>query len=436
VRATALEEQDTEAVAAPNRWQRLPLLRPLSLRDFRLIWVGETISLLGDQFYFVALTWLTLQLTGSGLALGTLLMAAAIPRAALMLAGGAITDRFSPRFLMLASNLLRGILVAIVAGLLLLNAVQLWELYVLAVIFGAVDAVFYPASNTILPMLLDEPRLRAGTALMQGTLQGTTLIGPALAGILIATVGSVSGTGAAFAFDAASFAVASLALWLIRGGMRAPTGISSADAPSRPASTGLLADIGAGLRYAWDDPVIRSLLFVIAAVDFSFAGPFGVGLASLAHTRFVGGAAAFGTMISGWGAGALIGTIIGGSLSRVRRRGITTLLLVAVMGCGLAFIGFAPSVVLATVLVAAIGIGSGFVNVIMVPWLQTRTDAAMLGRVMSLIMFASVGLAPLSYAVSGALVSFNLTLLFAVAGAVVVASAALAFSNRPMRTID
>ena len=84
------------------------LLRPLRDRDFRLIFGGETISVLGDQFHFVALAWLALQLTGSGLALGSVLMTAAIPRAVFVLVGGAFSDRFSPRTLMLVSNVIRG----------------------------------------------------------------------------------------------------------------------------------------------------------------------------------------------------------------------------------------------------------------------------------------------------------------------------------------
>ena len=89
------------------------LLRPLRIRDFRLLFAGETISVLGDQFHFVALTWLALQLTGSGLVLGTVLMTAAIPRAVFMLVGGAFSDRFSPRTLMLLSNAIRAVVVGV-----------------------------------------------------------------------------------------------------------------------------------------------------------------------------------------------------------------------------------------------------------------------------------------------------------------------------------
>ena len=119
-------------VSAPDKPRGPALLQPLRLRDFRLVFTGESISLLGDQFHFVALAWLTLQLTGSGLALGTVLMAAAIPRAVFMLVGGALSDSLSPRSLMLVSNALRSVVVALIAFLVLSGNAQLWQLYVLA----------------------------------------------------------------------------------------------------------------------------------------------------------------------------------------------------------------------------------------------------------------------------------------------------------------
>src|SRR6187401_2569774 len=99
---------------------------PLSVRNFRLLWIGEGISLLGDQFYLIALPWLVLQLTGSALALGTVMALASIPRALFMLVGGVLVDRFSPRKVIFASNLIRMILVGLLAALVLTNNIQLW----------------------------------------------------------------------------------------------------------------------------------------------------------------------------------------------------------------------------------------------------------------------------------------------------------------------
>jgi MFS family permease len=420
------------APRALQRVRQFSLWQPLQTRNFRLLWIGESISLLGDQFHFVALSWLTLQLTGSGLALGTVLMAASIPRAVFMLVGGAVSDRLSPRGLMLVSNAARAAFVAALTALILRDAVQLWHLYVLAVAFGVVDAFFHPAFMTMVPALVDKERLEPGNALLRGTAQLSVLLGPAPAGLLIATVG----LAAAFAIDAFSFLVATVTLGLMTGVGR-PASAPADEAGLAPGQAdGLLASIHAGLRYAWSDPVTRAMLFIVAAVDFAFVGPFNVGLASLADHRFVGGSVAFGAMLSTWGAGALLGTLVAGSIGQPRRRGRIMLAVVSVLGLGLASLGVAPNVVLACAVIGAIGMGSGFVNVILIAWLQARTESNMLGRVMSMVMLASLGLAPISYALAGALVDLHATLVFAVAGAIVLTAMLLSAANQTVRNID
>jgi len=412
-------EPPAGALVEPVARSRFALIQPLRERDFRLVFSGESISLLGDQFHFVALAWLTLQLTGSGVALGTVLMTVAIPRALFMLLGGAMSDRISPRSLMLVSNALRTVVVAIIAALVLTGHAQLWQLYVLALIFGTVDAFFHPALNTIVPMLVSERLLSPANALVQIMMQLSGLIGPAIAGVVVATLN----TGPAFAFDAASFAVATVTIWLVRGGRRAaPT--ATADGTAQRPSEGVLANIGAGVAYAWRDPAIRSLVLLVAAFNFAFNGPLLVGLPYLADTRFQGGAAAFGIIISAYGAGALGGAILAGSLRHVPRLGLVTLLTASAMGVGLALLGNVPTVLLAVVAMAAIGLGAGFINVRIVAWLQARTPEAMRGRVMSLVLLGAVGLSPISFAISGVIIDFGaVSLMFAVAGAIVVAAA-------------
>ncbi len=198
---------------------------PLAVRDFRLLWIGESISLLGDQFYMIALPWLVLQLTGSALALGAVLALASIPRALFMIIGGALVDRFSPRSVMFASNLVRMVLVGVLALVVLAGGIQLWMLYVLALAFGTADAFFFPASSAILPALLESDQLEMGNTLMQGMAMLSMFVGPVIAGVVIAAlsgsqtadaVPGVEGIGIAFALDALSFLASLFALWLIR----------------------------------------------------------------------------------------------------------------------------------------------------------------------------------------------------------------------------
>jgi MFS family permease len=413
----ASDSSTTAGVATPQR-SRLALIQPLRERDFRLVFSGESVSLLGDQFHFVALAWLTLQLTGSGVALGTVLMATAIPRVMFMLVGGAMADNLSPRTLMLGSNALRTVVVAVIAALVLTGNAQLWQLYILAFMFGVVDAFFHPALNTIVPMIVSERLLSPANALVQVMQQLSGLIGPAIAGLVVAAVN----TGPAFAVDAVSFAVATLTMLMVRGGRRAAPSATPQGADHQPPA-GLLANIGSGLAYAWRDPAIRSLILLVAAFNFAFTGPLMVGLPYLADS-LLGGAAAFGIILSAYGAAALAGAVLAGSLRHVPRLGLVTLLTAAAMGVGLAFLGGVPNVILAVAAMAAIGLGAGFINVRLVSWLQARTPEAMRGRVMSLVLLGAVGLAPISLAISGAIIDFGaVSLMFAVAGAIVVAAA-------------
>ena len=421
--ATPLVTPEQPPTAGPN------ILQPLRERDFRLVFTGETISLIGDQFHFVALAWLTLQLTGSGFALGTVLMVAAIPRAVFMLVGGALSDRFSPRTLMLASNALRGVVVGIVAALVLTGNAELWQLYILAGVFGVVDAIFHPALNTIVPMLVSERQLPPANALVQIMQQASTLIGPAIAGLVVAAVQ----TGPAFAIDAASFVIATLTLLLIRGGRRPAR--SKADGAG---AEGLLGTIGSGIAYVWRDPPVRSLVLLVAAFNFAFAGPFQVGLPYLADTRFTGGAALFGILVSAAGAGALGGAALAGSLSHVPRLGLVTMLIAGGMGLCLGLVGLAPHVAVVLLAMLGIGLGSGFINVRVIAWLQQRTPEAFRGRVMSLVFLGSIGLAPMSLAISGAIIDFGaVTLMFVVAASIVLAAAAVGLlSGVPAQMTD
>lgn len=414
----------------PSPKHRL-LPRPLASRDFRLLWVGESVSLIGNQFYLVALPWLALRLTSSGFAIGAVLMTAAIPRAVFMLAGGALSDRFTPRSLMLISNLARAFLTAIIAVLVHYETIETWHLYVLSALFGLFDAFFYPAFTAIVPRLLPKEQLATGHSLLQGSVQFMMLLGPALAGILI----TAGGLGLVFGFDAGTFIFAALMLWLMRDRDEGPA-TTSGEGLDGPHQVGVIAAIREGLRYTWNDTVLRAALLIIAATNFSFAGPFTVGLASLAAFRFRGDATAFGTMLSAWGGGALLGAVVSGSLSRVRNRGLLLVATSGTLGVGLALLGFAPSLLTASIIIFVMGFGSGFINVQVFAWLQGRTDQRMQGRVMSLVLFAAVGLAPLSYALAASLVEVNATIMFIVAGAIVLAAAVFTASNRELRTID
>ena len=197
-----------------------------SNRNFQLLWWGQGVSVLGDQFYLIALPWLVLQLTGDPRSMAGVLAAAAVPRALLMLVGGLLSDRFSSQRVMIVSNLARFVVVGALSVMVAADAVDLMLLYVCAFFFGVADALFYPAELAILPKIVPAHSLPRANALVAGATRLAALFGPMAAGLLIAgQIGATgaggperSGMAAAFAVDAVTFLISLLTLAQIRQG--------------------------------------------------------------------------------------------------------------------------------------------------------------------------------------------------------------------------
>ncbi|HJT17424.1 MAG TPA: MFS transporter, partial [Thermoanaerobaculia bacterium] len=351
----------TEAVAVE---------RPRSVfanAHFRNLWIGGTVSAVGDQFYLVALPWLVLQLTGSNLAVGTVLMCAAVPRAVLMLAGGAVSDRIAPRRVMLTTVSMRTLFVGAVGVLAWFHIIQLWHLYVLASAFGIADAFGLPAFQALLPSLVEREQLQTANASFQSAYQVATLIGPAPAGIVV----KAFGTAWAFLIDALSF------LFILAPIYTLPR----TDPPPRQEGKHFGHDIMDGLHYVWRDKAMRTLIMLMAGVNLCVAGPIIVGLAALGKFRF-GSPAAFGILISCWSAGAVLGSIVSGTRKQRTHRGWTMIvnsLLVA--GC-IGAVGFLASELSIGVLLSISGLAGGYNNIVLITWVQHRVEPAFMGRVM------------------------------------------------------
>ena len=416
-----LEETDAAAaVVSPPR-------RPWTLfasPSFRKLWVASSLSLFGYFFSYIAVAWLVLQLTGSSIALGSVLVVGAVPRALLMAVGGAVTDRLSPRVTMIASMGLRAMFVAPFALLVITGHAQMWQVYVISLVMGAGDAFFVPARTSILPSVVADTELESGNAILMITGQASLVVGPVLGGLVVAALG----TGWAFAGDALFFAIGLLfVLWM-------PSSQARSTEKQIP-SGGLARQIVDGLRYAWSDYGIRLTLIVIAVVDFAANGAIGVGLPVLAHGRYSAGATGLGVLFAAWGVGATVGAIGAGMVRPPKRMGLLVVALCAWLGLGMVGVGLVPSLLPATVLMGLSGIGTGVVNTYGMSWLQRRTDRSMQGRVMSLIMLASVGLTPVGYAASGFAAQLSPTLLFLIAGGMMVACAIGAVANSRVRSL-
>jgi len=392
---------------------------PLRNGYFRQLWAGRAISNLGDQFYLVALPWLILSLTNSGVALGTIMMTGAIPTAVLMLAGGVLSDRFSARKILISTASVRMICVALLGVLVAMHAVALWQIYVLAFTFGVADAFASPASQTLLPSIVASDQLPAANSVTQSTQQLTSIVGPAPAGLVVKALGSAS----AFFIDAISF------LFVIAALFRLP------DPPrSSTPKTGMLRAIGEGLRYINSDVAMRSLLLVAAALNFCLAGPISIGLMWIAKHQF-GSPIAFSVFVAAVAAGGLAGAIAAGAF-KPRQRGVLMLTVAVAIALGTAVLGVVTALWVVGAVLFAMGASAGFLNVHIVAWFQQRVDRSMLGRAMSVIMFAAVGLQPISLAIAGVAVTWSLTGMFFAAATIMLLVATIAGLQGSVREIQ
>ncbi len=428
--STAVPEDSPPATGG-----RITRLRSMSIwgagrvRDFRLLWAGEGVSVLGDQFHAVALSWLVITLTGSGLALGVVLIAVSVPRALLLMPMGVVADRRPARSLMLFAHLARAAIVAVVAVLAATGHASIPALALLGVLFGCADAVYLPAQQAFVPRTVGPDRLASANALLQGTLQLVSIVGPPLAGLVVA----IAGTGIAFGVDAASFLVAAgfvalisgvgVAVTASAGGGQQAGAVTETAVPAASASPeSFLTSLRGGLAYVFADRGVAAMLAVSLVLNLALNGPGSVGMAWLAQLRYHAGAAGLGLLVAGWALGGLTGTVVAGN-ARLDRQGRVILAAIAVSGVATAGVGFAGSLPVAAGLFAVAGLCIGYVNIVAVSWLQARVEVAMLGRVMGVVMLVGFGISPLSMALAGALIDLNATLLFVGAGVLVVVAA-------------
>jgi DHA3 family tetracycline resistance protein-like MFS transporter len=390
---------------------RRGLLAPLRHRDFRLLWTGMSISLLGDGAFLVALAWQVYQLSDAPTAMGVVGMAMTIPTIAFLLVGGALSDRLNRRHLMLAADVARMLAAATLAVLSLTGALEIWHVAALVAVYGTGQAFFAPAFDAIVPDLVPAHLLAQANALDQLVRPiALRMAGPAIGGVLVGAMGA----GAAFALDAASFAASALALLVMR--------------PPAPRRTAARAGSVIGdLRDGWHFVRTRRWLWVTfasAAVAYLlFMGPVEVLVPYVVKHDLGAAASDLGLVFGAGGLASILTAIALGQLGLPRRT--------------MTFMYLAWTV--ATIAVAGYGIGTAVWHLMLasavfnaletagtIIWVtakQHNVPAGMLGRVSSLDWLISIGLLPLSFALTGpvsALIGAQMTLVVAgIAGAAV-----------------
>ena len=376
---------------------RLALLRGLTIdltplrrsRDFRRLWFGNAVSLLGSMLTTVAIPYQVFQLTGSTFAVGLLGIAALVPLLTVSLLGGAIADALDRRMLLIVSDL--GL--AAISGLLVANAAlahpHIWALYVAEALGTAFYAIQRPAMDALVPRLVGEDQI-ASAAAVQGIYSSFGHVGgPALGGILIASAGLT----ATYAVDVGTFAASLVAALLLPA--MAPT-----QAVERPG----LKSIAEGFRFVRQKPELQGI-FAVDTVAMVFGMPSALFPAFAEH--FGGGARTVGFLYAAPYAGALLATLLSGWVVRARRQGLGVCVAATAWGAAIVGFGFAPSLWPALVFLALAGAADDWSAILRSTILLTVTPDSMRGR-LSGIELAQVASAPsLGNVEAGALASLT-----------------------------
>jgi DHA3 family tetracycline resistance protein-like MFS transporter len=381
-------QHNYEGLDRAGGYSRVRLLSPLRHRDFRLLWGGMCISLLGDGVFFVAIAWQAYALSNAPTALALVGIAMTIPTIAFLLLGGVISDRMERRRIMLLADVARGLVVAAVGVLSLTGLLELWHLIALVGVYGAATAFFGPAFDAIVPDVLPAEELAQANALDQFVRPiALRLAGPALGGVLI----DVAGIGAGFVLDAATFAVSACALLAMSH--RAPA--------HRTIERSVSADIRAGLRYVRSHSWIWVPLACAAIAYLCFMGPAEVLLAFRVKNELGGSALDLGLVFAAGGIGSIACAIAIGQRG-LPRRDITFMYLTWTVAT-FAVAGYGLSSAIWQLMVASLAFNALETagTIVWATAKQRHVPPALLGRVSSLDWLISIGLLPVSFALTG-----------------------------------
>ena len=433
----------------PTLPERLQFARALQTRPFALLWTGQTISVLGDAVFTIALTWEVLLLTGSATAMSLIVLAQWTPRIILLLFGGVLADRVSRRLLMLWADSGRGLIVLLVAWLSWSHQLQFWHLIALAPLFGIVSSFFDPAYQAILPQLVEKDALASANSLNIVSRNTGFLLGPMLSAGCIALFGLAS----AFAFDGLTFFISAVFLIAIRLPVspvpkplqeQVPVQLEEKESRSEGSlnkAGGALQDIREGLRYVFAHTWLWVAVLASPLVSNGFAGPMWVALPRLVRDVYGAGVWLIGAMATSDAIGSIIAALLIGNASKLRRRGIVAFSSIIIGGCALVAcaipLSHAIEPLIAIVASSLVGFGLAIFMIIWGTLQQEKVPNDMLGRVSSITQLGSVSALPLGLVLAGLLADHvGPASVFAIGGILVIVPAALSLCFRAIRRLE
>jgi MFS family permease len=369
-------------VAEARRLSGARALQAFRSRDFRLLWSGQTISLLGDGAFLIALGWRTSEVTERTGAFALLLMLHSAALLATLLIGGALADRYPRRMLMIVSDLVRFGVIAAMTVTQATGHLSFTLLLVFAVVFGAGDGFFFPAFGGIVPLVVESHEIASANTLIGASRQTALFVGPALAG----SIYGLAGPAAVFGFNGATFLVSALLLALARPRKLEPE-----------SHEGTFKAIADGVRYVAGVPWLWIGIFVSAFVLMIAMAPFNALLPRFVQEQYGGGVGSYGLVSAVLSAGMLVGTLSFGQIQPQRHRLAQFFGFLALNDVFMVAAALTHSLEVALVLIALRGVLVGYAISCWSTLVMEQVPESKLSRVTSLDFFGSTGLVPLGY---------------------------------------
>lgn len=389
---------------------------PSALRDrnFAFYWTGQTASITGNGVFRVALPLEVLHLTGNPFDLALVLTVDQLPTVLLLLIGGALVDRLSRRQVMLISDTVSGLSIALVAAAIASGHAHLWQLLILSFVFGVSTALYLPASAAIIPDILPTELLNSANSLISLSQSlGQYLVGPLAGGVIVATAGSAW----AFGVDGITFLVSAACL----AAFHLPA------KQSEPSSS-ILAEVKVGLKYSRERRWLWWNMIAMGIANLAAYLPLFVILPLLVNHVFRAGSLALGTIYAASGVGGALASVYLKRRGAPRRRMAAMWVAMGIASLSVSLVGASPYLWLAVVFAGTLWGGVTYGNIIWMTAMQENVPPELLGRVSSLDLLLSIAMGPMGFLLGGAAANwFGARTTLVLGGAIALAAAGVAF---------
>jgi MFS family permease len=402
--------------------------RALHNRKFSALLFGQTLSRIGDFLFQIAIAWWVLEKTGSATVMGTVLFFSTLPMVVFVLIGGVVVDRLPRGLLLFISDMARCFIMVAGTWLALTNRLVLWEIYVIAILFGFADAFFLPAYTALIQQIVAEDDLPSANSINSLSMQFGRVVGPAIGGLIV----GFGGTASAFGFNALSFFIGALTV----------AALLNLPAPAREEQSGFSFqqfkdDLRGGFETIFSSPVLWVAILVFAFTNITLAGPYSIAMPFLVQQKLGGDERMLGFIYAVFPIGYAIASLVMGSFQKIRRRGIIFYVCGAIAGIGLGVFGF--GLPLAILVFAALMNGAALEidSLIWTNLMQELVPPEKMGRVSSVDTLGSFVLLPIGFAFTGWLIDrVGVTAVFIAAGGITVVISLLPLLNSRIRRLD